>query len=125
MIPTQTFSPTPTPTTRPTPTPNALSYFEKGLDYYSHGKYQHATNEFTTAIWLDADYAPNYGWRGYVYNLLRQYQQAIQDFDKALRLDTGNATAYAHRGIAYGRMGLDAKADADKAMACWLDKQYC
>ena len=80
---------------------------------------------YNKAIQLDPNDVVSYIGRETAYVNLGELQQAIQDFDKALRLETGNAIAYANRGIAYGRMGLDAKADADKAMACWLDQQYC
>ncbi len=107
------------------PTPDAFSYFEKGRDYYNDSEYQQAINEFTTAIRLDADYAPNYGWRASSYYQLGQYQRAIRDLDKALQLRPKSASTYNWRGLAYRSLGQHAKADADIAKACSLDSKYC
>ena len=56
---------------------------------------------------------------------LGEYENAIQEFDKVIQLDPGNVLVYNDRGYAYGQLGQDAKADADKAKACSLDKQWC
>ncbi len=114
-----TATPTPVPTATPRPT------YTPKLTPTSRVIVVTPIPTPTLSAWDNQVIATSHNHKGEAYYDDGKYQQAIQDFDKALRLDTGNAIAYANRGIAYGRMGLDAKADADKAMACWLDQQYC
>jgi len=59
------------------------------------------------------------------YKKVDDYENAIQDYDRAIQLDPSYASAYNDRGRAYYNLGKYAEADADKAKACSLDKQYC
>ena len=61
-----------------------------------------------------------------------EYGSEYQDISMAFEVVQANegedyydVSAYHSRGIAYRKLGQDAKADADKAKACSLDKQYC
>lgn len=108
LLPTPTPRATPTPTPRPrptpTPTPSPRSYLIEGIRLYDLGLYYEAIDQFTFAIYGDANYAQAYGWRGDAYYKLGQYQTAIQNYDQRMRLGP-TATIYNNRGAAYYNLG--------------------
>jgi Flp pilus assembly protein TadD len=105
--------------------PSASRYNNRGLSYYELGQYQNAINDYTKAIQLDPDDANAYGNRGNSYDDLGQYQQAILDLNTAIQLDPDNAWAHYIRAFVYRNLGQTANANADDAMACFLDSYYC
>ena len=129
-IPTYTPRPTVGPTTNRALLDATLSY-TKGMKYYRDGMYDQAISELTVYINNPIPKSSGaYKYRGLAYQKLGQFQRAIQDYDQAIRRHSGRpqiryAPVYYNRGRAYRQLGLDTEADADKAKACSLDKQYC
>ena len=60
-----------------------------------------------------------------VYQTIGQYQQAIQDFTQAIRLNPVQAYLYESRALAYDELGEDLNAQADRDLACQVDKTFC
>ena len=50
---------------------------------------------------------------------------AIYDYAKVIQLDPSDAQAYYNRGYSYQELGQPTLADADKTMACSMDRQWC
>ena len=97
--------------------PGAIVYKERGIYYYSVGKYSAAINDFSTALKI----APK-AWHPYLYNLLAyrgeslrstgRYAEAIQDFTAAIVCRP--LPAYYHlRGLALKGLGRSSEAEED------------
>ena len=106
------------PAPRPTATPNALSYYNKGNDYFDDGNFQLAINELNTAIRLNPDFSDAYVTRSGAYGGLGQYQNSIQDANMVIQLDPDYAMAYNNRGYSYNELGQNQLAinDYNKAI---------
>ena len=93
--------------------------------YDELGEYQLAIHDFDKAIALDPNYIKAYFKRGDAHMGLGEWELAIQDFGDVIQLDPHDVSAYYWRGWLYGLIDQNAKAYADKAKACSLDKEYC
>lgn len=106
----------------------APAYSTRGSAYLHTGQSQAAIQDYDEAIRL-APENPNlfddYYNRASVYQTIGQYQQAIQDFTQAIRLNPVQAYLYESRALAYDELGEDINAQADRDLACQVDKTFC
>jgi len=89
----------------------AVTYSEKGTEYFVKKDYDNAIASYSEAIRLTQDNAIYYILRGIVYATKKDYDTAILDYNEAIRQNPNNEEAYFARGDAY----LD-KSDAGRAI---------
>ena len=124
------------------PPPNpalSLEYQKRAHGYNQAGDYQSAIADYNKAIELGPSTTSHRGhpernnlgmayvMRGYAYHSQtpRQNQLAIDDYTMSIQVQPGYAWAYHAGASAYRNLGEYTLADADKAMACSLDSQWC
>ncbi len=83
---------------------------------------ERALGDFNTAIEIDPTSVDAYVGRGDAYYEACGYREAIQDYDEAIRLDPCLSGSFTRRGNAYRKLGDEARAEADYAIAAALAK---
>ena len=117
---------TPPPSTKTgTSTEGSASSFNKGIELFEAENWSMAIDQFTLALQVNPQLKYAHYFRGNAYNHLEQYQRAVQDYDKEIELYPNDATSYVVRAAAYYNLGQYALSDADEAMACSLDSDWC
>jgi tetratricopeptide (TPR) repeat protein len=79
----------------------AIAHNNRGNAYSEKGDYDHAIQDYDSAIQLNPNYAQPYNNRGVVYQKKGDYDQAIKDFDEAIKLNPDYAYAFANRAETY------------------------
>jgi tetratricopeptide (TPR) repeat protein len=97
---------------------NPRAFDALGKASFEKHDYERAIQESSTAIRINANYAPAYNSRAIVYNELRRFDEALRDCDEAIRLDPDLAVFRDTRGVVLSRMGKYDQAirDYDKAI---------
>lgn len=103
---------------------DAITYYSRGLLYYTTGQYNHALEDFTTAIQLNPNLSEAFNNRGAVYSALKQYNLAMQDYEKAIQINPDNVEAYVNRGAVYAQKGQYDVAIIDFNEAIYLSPNY-
>lgn len=93
---------------------NAVTYYNRGLEFQRKGNIDKAIADYTQAIRHDPSYTQAYNYRGFAYYNKNEYDRAIADFSLAIRLAPKNSFAYNFRGSAYAMKG-----DYELAIADW------
>ena len=106
-------------------TEGSASSFNKGIELFEAENWSMAIDQFTLALQVNPQLKYAHYFRGTAYNYLEQYQRAVQDYDKEIELYPNDATSYVVRAAAYYNLGQYALSDADEAMACSLDSDWC
>ena len=104
------------------------AYSSRGFAYLHTGQSQAAIQDYDEAIRLapeNPNLSDDYYNRASAYQTIGQYQQAIQDFTQAIRLNPLQAYRYESRALAYDELGEDINAQADRDLACQVDKTFC
>lgn len=81
------------------PEVQALTEYEKGLEFKDRGSMQAAFEAFDAAIKLDSGMAEAYAERGHLALLFDNRVQALADVNRAISLDANLATAYNYKGV--------------------------
>jgi tetratricopeptide (TPR) repeat protein len=84
------------------------AYWGRGLSYRSKGLYDHAIEDFNTALGIDSADNTTHMFltdRGITYSEKGLYDRAIQDFNTAISLDADPSFILLNRGIAYFKKG--------------------
>ncbi|MEN0055294.1 MAG: hypothetical protein AAGC65_16585 [Mucilaginibacter sp.] len=84
------------------------AYWNRGVAYNGIGEYQHAIDDYTTAMELVKDnkrsLAVLYDNRGTCKRKLNQNKEAVEDFNQSILLNSQKGGPYWHRGIAHENM---------------------
>jgi Flp pilus assembly protein TadD len=96
---------------------DAFAYCHRGVALTRKGEIDAAIADYTEAIRLHPAYASAYYNRGLVYIVRGWLKESLADLTETLRLNPEFAKAYASRAACYERLGEQAKAEADHAMA--------
>lgn len=96
----------------------AIIYKHRGMAYFAQSKYDEASNDFTSAIEIEAKCHKSYYYRGVVYAVKKIYGKAIEDFTKALELNPYHFFCLFRRSQAYFHIGdyPEALGDCDLAL---------
>jgi tetratricopeptide (TPR) repeat protein len=78
----------------------AEAFNNRGIAYRFKGDYDHAIQDYSHAIKLNAKFAAAFNNRGIAYDQKGEYERAIADFDQSIKLKP-SAEAYLNRGNAY------------------------
>lgn len=90
----------------------ALTYDNRGVEYYNKGDWDRAIADFTMTIKVDPRYHEGWGDRGIAYYKKNDIARALKDLDEAIRLDPKYVKALYNRGVVY-----QGKNDYDRAIA--------
>jgi tetratricopeptide (TPR) repeat protein len=101
-----------------------LAYDNRGVAYYSQGRYKQAIEDFNRAIEIKPRHEKTYNNRGNAYQTLGGYRQAIDDFNKAIEVKPDFPEAYNNRGNAYLFLGNYKKAIEDMNKAIEIKPDY-
>jgi len=93
-------------------------HFKAGLKYYSCGKYDNATSEYTEVIMLSPLHSTAYNNRGLACYMMSRYKNAIDDFSTEISLSPSEPMAYYNRGNVYSEIRDYSRAinDFDRAI---------
>ncbi|MBC6474770.1 MAG: serine protease [Hormoscilla sp. GM102CHS1] len=103
---------------------NAVSYYNRGVDYSRQGEYERAIADYNQAIRISPNYAHAYNNRGVIYNNQGEYERAIADYNQAIRINPNYSHAYNNRGLAYNNQGEYERAIADYNQAIRINPNY-
>ena len=86
-----------------------FAYWNRGVGYNGVGEYQHAIDDYTTAMLYLKDnkrsLAVLYDNRGSSKRKLHQIKEAIEDFTQSIQLNSQKGGTYWNRGLAYDNIG--------------------
>lgn len=102
----------------------ARDYFNRGMQYYSEGKYSVSIEFFSKAIKADPAYLEAYYYRGSINLLKGNFEPAISDFSSALDIKPDFFEGYYNRGVAYSNIGDHEKALQDYTKAIELNPEF-
>lgn len=97
------------------------AFVNRGMTYWSEGKYDLAVSDFTRAIKLHPSDAAGLIGRGFSYEGEGKYDLAIADFTDAIKLDPTSALAFQGRGQTYYMLREYDLAVADLSKSIDLD----
>lgn len=97
------------------------AYFASGKGAYEQENYDHAIEQFTKALQVDAQDSQSYYYRGLAHVAQDDFSEALADFTHALRINPKNAMAHYHRGLAHRLLGQHDQAIEDYTRALKLD----
>ena len=80
---------------------SAISWNNRGVDFYGSGKYAAAIAAYDRAIKLNPRYTDAYSNRGVAYDAMNQPERAVMDYSKAVQLNPSATACYVNRGLAY------------------------
>ncbi|HLP18886.1 MAG TPA: tetratricopeptide repeat protein [Chitinophagales bacterium] len=103
---------------------SSKAYCNRGTAYYNAGRLPEATEDFSNAIRLKANYPDALYNRGLTYLNMNKLPEAIEDFTNAVRYSPDYVTAYSNRGVAYANMGKPELAIADFSSAIKIDPAF-
>lgn len=107
------------------------AYYDRGLSKYRIGEskkhnsyYEHALQDFDSAIQLNNKYSKAYQARGLTNYKLNKLNKALEDYNKSIEIDPNDSEAYSNRGNANCSLGEYKKAieDFNKAIELRDDK---
>jgi len=81
----------------------ALFYKNRGVAYYSMGKYARAAQDFTQAMALRHNYLEAMLDRGTAYADALQFDNAIEDYNAVIEIKSNDPAAFVDRGALYAR----------------------
>ena len=103
---------------------NSQTYKQRGFYRMNHNDYSGAIEDFTAAIFMDAEDSESYFYRGKIYYRQKNWEGAEADFSKAVSIEPENPDYYLARGQArYVSQNLEA-AVADFTMTISLDPEF-
>jgi len=79
----------------------AISYYNKGIDYFTQEDYNNSILAFGKAIKQEPKYVKAYELRARAYICNSTYSKAIKDLNKAIYLDPNNSELFYLRGLSY------------------------
>lgn len=103
------------------PTNLALTFYYRGLAWYSLGGYEQAIDDYTNAIVQNPSLEQAYAARGDAWRQKDAFAQAIADYTKAISMQPGNATLHYARGYALSLEGNHTLAKTDFETALQID----
>jgi tetratricopeptide (TPR) repeat protein len=89
----------------------ALARNERGLDYFSRGKFDQAVKEYDEAIRLYPALAPAHNNRGSALFSLGRFDEAAASFAKAVELDPNYGQAHFNLALVYIKLGREKEAN--------------
>jgi len=102
---------------------NAVSFFDKGQEFFNRDDFDSAIIEFSEAIRLDPHNMEYFEWRGNAYIRTNNYLMGIEDYDQAILLEP-NASRFYNRGVAYFRLDEIPQAIENFEMALQYDPNH-
>ena len=100
---------------------NAEAYNNRGIAWYSIGKYDRALDDYNKALEINPRSAEILSNRGITWFSKGKYNLAINDYDKALGIDPQCAKAYTNRGATWFCKGKYELAVSDYIKALEID----
>ena len=88
----------------------ALARNERGLEYFSKGKFEQAVKEYDEALKLYPQLAAAHNNMGSAYFALARYEEAARSFAEAARLDPAYAQAHFNLALALIKLGREREA---------------
>lgn len=93
-------------------TEDALTYLNRGRDYFAERKYDKAREELDKALMVNLELIEAYFYRGFAYGWKQNYDRAISDYTEVLKRNPDHIPSIYNRGLMY-----TAKQEYDKAIA--------
>jgi len=79
----------------------AISYFNKGNEYYKQGDFNNAILAYGKALKQEPKFLKAYHCRATAFSKINEYSKAIKDLDKAIDIVPNNAKSFYLRGLSY------------------------
>ena len=99
-------------------------YFLRGNAYLDAGDFAEASNDYSSAIELDAANPVYHNNLGLALRYMEQFDAAIRAYDRAIELDRDYRDAYTNRGVALADKGDLESAVRDFGRAIDLDPDF-
>ena len=99
-------------------------YLQRGVAFYRKGEFDHAMQNFDSAIKSRSDYSEAYLYRGTTYMDKNDADKAIEDYNKAIESSPKGEEAYFVRGHAYFTKGNLDRAILDYNKAIEINPKY-
>ncbi len=85
---------------------NFIQFYNKGIEFYKLGNYDHAEKEFKKAIELDPNDIHAFYGLGNTHYCKAKYDNAVKVFIKAININPDYAKVHYSLSLAYGKLGM-------------------